>query len=168
MNKKGFTTLELLLTMVLVVGIMVTITNVTYVYRDRSEYEELLTEITNYKNTLTKIIYDDILSKNNRSNRVTKIVRNSTNSYTLETPTRNIPLYIYNLDDKVGISYDSVDYIVPGSEDEFVTIEDITYHPDPILEKETYEDPENTIYSLEIVFKHRNLNELFKIKFAVS
>lgn len=168
MNKKGFTTLELLLTMVLVVSIMVTITNTTYVYRDRSEYEALLTEITDYKNTLTKIIYDDILSKDNRSNRVTKIVRNSTNSYTLVTPTRNIPLIIYNSDDKVGVAYDTVDYIVPGSEEELVTIEDITYHPDPVLEKDIYEDTENTIYSLEIVFKHRNLNEYFKIKIAVS
>ena len=92
----------------------------------------------------------------------------STNSYTLVTPTRNIPLIIYNSDDKVGVSYDSVDYIVPGSEDEFVTIEDITYHPDPVLEKDIYDDSENTIYSLEIVFKHRNLNEYFKIKIAVS
>ena len=70
MNKKGFTTIELVLTIVLVVIIMMTITSVTYTYRDRSNYEELITEVTNYKNTLTKIIYDDLLDE---TNLVTKI-----------------------------------------------------------------------------------------------
>lgn len=54
MNKQGFTTVELILTMVLVMIIMATITNVTYTYRDRSTYEELKTEVTDYKNTTTK------------------------------------------------------------------------------------------------------------------
>ena len=63
MNKKAFTTVEMILTILLVVVIMATITSVTLVYRDKSEYEESVTEIENYKNTLTKIIYDDILYK---------------------------------------------------------------------------------------------------------
>ena len=56
MNKKAFTTVEMILTILLVVVIMATITSVTLVYRDKSEYEENVTEIDNYKNTLTKII----------------------------------------------------------------------------------------------------------------
>ncbi len=158
MNKKGFTTVELLLTMVLVVIIMATITDVTYVYRDRSNYEELLTEMTNYKNNVTKIIYDDILSAADRNARVTSMKRIDDNNYRLVTSTKEYPLVIHSQDYQVGITYDSVDYIVPGSEDGFVTIEDINYHEDTV----------NNLYSLEIVFRHRNLDELFKIKFAIT
>ncbi len=158
MNKKGFTTIELLLTMVLVVVIMSTITNVTYVYRDRSNYEELLTEVTNYKNNVTKIIYDDILSKDDRNARVTSMQKIDEKNYRLVTSTKNYVLVIHNQDYQVGITYDSVDYLVPGSEDGLVTIEDINY----------YEDEVNNLYSLEIVFRHRNLDKNFKVKFAIT
>ena len=73
MNKQGFTTVELILTMVLVMIIMATITNVTYTYRDRSTYEELKTEVTDYKNTTTKIIYDALLDTTDRVIRMEKI-----------------------------------------------------------------------------------------------
>ena len=81
MNKKGFTTIELLLTMLVVVTIMASITAVTYTYRDRAKYEETLTEVNDYKNMVTKIIYDDILD----SNQVVKITKNDEEgkSYTL-------------------------------------------------------------------------------------
>ena len=50
MNNKGFTTVELILTMVLVITIMFSITSVTYVYRDRSKYEDdpIFIEIINW------------------------------------------------------------------------------------------------------------------------
>ena len=60
MNKKGFTTVELILTMAIVIVIMGTISGVTYNYRDRSNAEEEITEVTNFKNSVTKTIYDDI------------------------------------------------------------------------------------------------------------
>ena len=48
MNKNGFTTVELLLTMIFVITIMAIITSVTYTYQDRSKYEEKVTEVMNY------------------------------------------------------------------------------------------------------------------------
>ena len=112
MNKKAFTTVEMILTILLVVVIMATITSVTLVYRDKSEYEESVTEIENYKNTLTKIIYDDILDE---TNPVTGIIENG-NTYTLVRATNPITLEIINdpSNNKIGIKYDSVNYLVPG------------------------------------------------------
>ena len=107
---------------------------------------------------LLLIIYDDVLSEKDRPARVISMRRIDDNNYRLVTSTKEYPLVIHRQDYKVGITYDSVDYIIPGSEDGFVTIEDVNYH----------EDNANKLYSLEIVFKHRNLDEVFKIKFAIT
>ena len=63
MNKKAFTTVEMILTILLVVVIMATITSVTLVYRDKSEYEESVTEIENYKPKPLMNIHAKILNK---------------------------------------------------------------------------------------------------------
>ncbi len=154
MNNKGFTTIELILTIGLAAVIMLTITNVTYTYRDRSIYEETLTEVTNYKNNLTKIIYDDIL---NGANRLVGIVKVNDMEYDLYTSnsTYNI-LKIINEENNVGIEYAGIRYIIPGSEDGLVTFETSSYYNN------------DNIYRLDIVFRHRNLEELIKIHFVIS
>ncbi len=154
MNNKGFTTIELILTIVLVVVIMATITNVTYTYRDRSEYEKTLTEVTNYKNNLTKIIYDDILKGPNRVVGISKINNNSYRLYTTTTTAKSFQ--IIDETSKVGINYDGVEYLVPGCEDGLVTLETVSFYS------------ANNIYKLDVVFRHRNLEELIKIHFVIS
>ncbi len=165
MNNKGFTTIELILTMLLVVIIMATITNVTYVYRDRSDYEQTYTDIVNYKNSLTRIIYDDIL---NTADPVVSI--NKQTDYYYELVTRNnvrIPLKIV-IDTKdtttnkytTYIEYNNIIYEIPGSSDRLITL-DIT--------NTKYEsDTTNGMYSLDIIFHHRNLENDFRIHFVVT
>ena len=154
MNKKAFTTVEMILTILLVVVIMATITSVTLVYRDKSEYEESVTEIENYKNTLTKIIYDDILYK---SNPVTSILENG-NTYTLVRATNPITLEIINdpSNNKIGIKYDSVNYLVPGCDKGLVSFEGV--------------DLTNTngIYNMNINFSSRKYEKILTIHFVVS
>ena len=157
MNNKGFTTVELVLTILLVVIIMATITNVTYVYRDRSDYEQTITEIINYKNTITRIIYDDIL---NSSNKVTKIVKNSDYSYTLVSNSKNYNLTINDESYSVGITYDDVFYEIPGSAEGLVSID---------IDNVSFLSDEATgVYSLDIVFRHQNVEDVFRIHFVVS
>ena len=154
MNKKAFTTVEMILTILLVVVIMATITSVTLVYRDKSEYEESVTEIENYKNTLTKIIYDDILDE---TNPVTSIIENG-NNYTLVRATNPITLEIINdpSNNKVGIKYDSVNYLVPGCDKGLVSFEGV--------------DLTNTngIYNMNINFSSRKYEKILTIHFVVS
>ena len=153
MNKKAFTTVEMILTILLVVVIMATITSVTLVYRDKSEYEESVTEIENYKNTLTKIIYDDILYK---SNPVTSIIENG-NTYTLVRATNPITLEIINdpSNNKIGIKYDSVNYLVPECDKGLVSFEGV--------------DLTNTngIYNMNINFSSRKYEKMLTIHFVV-
>ena len=154
MNKKAFTTVEMILTILLVVVIMATITSVTLVYRDKSEYEESVTEIENYKNTLTKIIYDDILDE---TNPVTGIIENG-NTYTLVRATNPITLEIINdpSNNKIGIKYDSVNYLVPGCDKGLVSFEGV--------------DLTNTngIYNMNINFSSRKYEKMLTIHFIVS
>lgn len=153
MNKKAFTTVEMILTILLVVVIMATITSVTLVYRDKSEYEESVTEIENYKNTLTKIIYDDILDE---TNPVTSIIENG-NTYTLVRATNPITLEIINdpSNNKIGIKYDSVNYLVPGCDKGLVSFEGV--------------DLTNTsgIYNMNINFSSQKYEKILTIHFVV-
>ena len=153
MNKKAFTTVEMILTILLVVVIMATITSVTLVYRDKSEYEENVTEIENYKKNLTKIIYDDILYK---SNPVTSIIENG-NTYTLVRATNPITLEIINdpSNNKIGIKYDSVNYLVPGCDKGLVSFEGV--------------DLTNTngIYNMNINFSSRKYEKMLTIHFII-
>lgn len=153
MNKKAFTTVEMILTILLVVVIMATITSVTLVYRDKSEYEESVTEIENYKNTLTKIIYDDILDE---TNPVTSIIENG-NTYTLVRATNPITLEIINdpSNNKIGIKYDSVNYLVPGCDKGLVSFEGV--------------DLTNTngIYNMNINFSSRKYEKMLTIHFII-
>ena len=154
MNKKAFTTVEMILTILLVVVIMATITSVTLVYRDKSEYEESVTEIENYKNTLTKIIYDDILDE---TNPVTGIIENG-NTYTLVRATNPITLEIINdpSNNKIGIKYDSVNYLVPGCDKGLVSCEGV--------------DLTNTdnIYNMNINFSSQKYEKMLTIHFVIS
>ena len=160
MNKQGFTTVELILTMVLVMIIMAT--NVTYTYRDRSTYEELKTEVTDYKNTTTKIIYDALLDTTDRVIRMEKISDLEYKFYTESNQEKT--LTILDESSKVGINFQEdttllgVDYLVPGSDDSLVSFEGVDYQ----------EDLENNIYSLDIAFSHRNFEDFIRIHLVIS
>lgn len=157
MNIKGFTTVEMVLTMVLVVVIMSTITTVTLVYRDKSDYEEILANTINYKNTVTKIIYDDILDE---TNPVTAITYNETsNQYTFQRVTDSINLSVIESNsspNKVAIKYNDVEYIVPDSNKGMIDFLGINFSND------------NNIYVLDINFESRKLEELITIHLVVS
>ena len=161
MNKKGFTTIELLLTMLVVVTIMVSITSVTYTYRDRSKYEETITEVTDYKNMVTKIIYDDILDN---SNPVVKLTKVDNKNFTLTRKNNTtIDLQIIDSTNKVGIMYDGMEYIIPDSNNGLIIFEGITMYPDD------YPDRTDTgLYTLDIVFSHRDLEDQFKVHIAID
>ena len=161
MNKKGFTTIELLLTMLVVVVIMASITSVTYAYRDRSKYEETVTEVTNYKNMVTKIIYDDIIDSSNPVVKLTKV--DSKNFILTRKNNSTINLQILDNTNEKGITYNGIKYVIPDSSKGYITFEGTTFYPNDFPERE-----DTGLYSLDIVFSHRNLEDNFKIHFAID
>ncbi len=151
LNKKAFTTVEMILTIVLVIVLMGTITSVSLVYSDKSDYEETITNLTNFKNNLTKTIYSDILS----TNKITYINKVSDNAYTLGI-TNPITLEVLESDSKYYVVYDDVKYLVPGSDNNLIEYKGIDY-----LENDNY-------YSLDINFLSLKTEELFTIHIIVN
>lgn len=174
MNNKGFTTIELILTMSIVIVIMTTITSVTHTYRDRNKYEEVVSELNNYKNNVTKIINDDILNVRGSvevtKGRVVKITRINNNSYQLITDTNEY--YTLNMIDQnatldgktvheVGIEYDGTKYLVPGYTTSSVVLDRVALLP--------YDTADETnFYVLDIYFTNTTFNYPFKIHLIVS
>ena len=165
MNKKGFTTVELILTMSIVIVIMSTITSVTYTYRDRSKHEEVISEVKNFKNSVTKIIYDDILDVGITGNgKVTKIEKVNNTSYNLVATTAGVEkkynLTIINNPTEVGINYDGTKYIIPGSSSSLVEYKGSEMKP--------ADGSDSNLYVLNIYFSHKNLDDQIKIHLVVS
>lgn len=158
MNKKGFTTVELVLTIILVTTLMATITSVTLVYRDRADYEEAIASVKDYKNTLTKIIYDDILDT---SNPVTSITYDSDKDYyTLVRKENSITLKIINVNEndkkEVGIEYGGIKYLVPGSDKGLIEFQDVEF------------SNQDNIYTMNITFLSKQFDDPITIHFVVS
>ena len=152
MNKKGFTTIELILTMFIVITIMATITSVTYVYRNESNKEMLKSDVLTYKNTLTKIIYDDILKKDNKVNRIVEV---NTNTYKLITVNNNeYIISVINEDNKIGIKYNNTEYLIKNPKIKFERIN-------------FYQEENINIYCLDIYFKEEDTLD-FHIHLLVS
>ncbi len=166
MNKKGFTTIELILTMAIVITIMATITSVTYVYRDKSVEEQTITDIMNYKNTVTKVIYDDILENGNEVIKLENddnkyiLTRKDNSTITLEIIDRNVQRN-GTIIHEVGIIYDGIEYLVPGSLGSLVTFDGVSTYPSDLEEESNY-------YGLDIVFSHKNIKEPIKLHFIIS
>ena len=151
MNKKGFTTVELVLTIILVTTLMATITSVTLVYRDRSDYEEAIKNTKDYKNTLTKIIYDDILDNENQ---ITSITDNGNNSYTLNG-NNSINFSVLNNTNEVGIEYDGIKYLVPGSDKGLIEFQNVELTSD------------ENIYAMNVTFLSKQFDDPIIIHFVI-
>ena len=160
MNNKGFTTIELVLTLALAMVVMISITGVTHTYQDETEKEEIKTEMLNYKNKVTKIIYDDILGIKNSNGKVVKIELTE-NGYKFITGTDyEYNLEVINENEKVGIKYNNIEYIIPMSNNNLVEFIKVITYPNDLSESD--------IYSLDIYFNNKKINEELKLHFIVS
>ena len=155
MNNKGFTTIELVLTIMIVLVIMATITSVTYTYRDRSIYEEKRSEATNYKNNITKIIYDDILNSNHKIVGIRECEESEICYAFIDNNNSEYVLQIISKKDMVGIKYRDIDYWFPISNSEY------DYDASGLKIVDDY-------YSLDIIFTSENLEEPYTLHFVVS
>lgn len=61
MNNKGFTTVEVIISFALVVIVMVSMTSMLVSYRDTISTEEIKTRMVEFKNSITYMIYEDIV-----------------------------------------------------------------------------------------------------------
>ena len=63
LNNKGFTISEVLVSFTLITAILLSIIGATVFYRDKLKMELVKSQIVDFKNTITKVVYDDIIAK---------------------------------------------------------------------------------------------------------
>ena len=172
MNKKGFTTIELVLTIMIVLIIMATITSVTYTYRDRGKYEGQKSEVINYKNNITKIIYDDILNPYDRVVSISGV--GSEYTFTTESGTKYNLRTITKSDEQenkiVGIAYgvENDENEENNEDDEDNKIKYWFPISNAKVKSNLVFDENNNYYRLSIVFSSRNLENDLNLHFVVT
>ncbi len=177
LNKKGFTIAEVIVSFSLIAIILTSIISATLFYRDKMKNEEIVTQLLDFKNNITKIVYDDIINKKivraenclGTPNCVNLIDVNN-NKYELKirdfdtaTLTNNEGAYLY---------YDDVQYMLPDSDlianryvydnhEEIIRVCDFS---GPI-EISSYDDE---LYKIKIAFQHKYMDLDYDIIFIIS
>lgn len=171
MNKKGFTIVEVVIAFSILTVLVLALINFTVNYRGKVRDEELRTELIDYKNTITKIIYDDIILGG--VTRVEKCPSEEDDNITCVNffDKNNVarPLLLVtvnseanNLKKGLYLSYNGSYYLLPDSEPltsgekpcEFITAF--------VLRK--YEN----IYNMKISYKHANFDEVYAISITIN
>ena len=181
MNKKGFTTIELIVSFVMVVILLASLIGFTINYRDRVKQEEIVSKLYDFKNTITKIVYDDIISLNYTGASLCVGIDNcviftdeNKNSHTLkienicecESPST------CSLDNcGVYIVYDGIKYLLPDSDlNTFYrngnTIEVIESASN--LSSFKLNEYNNSIYSLKMTFNHFRMDNDLEIMLTIN
>lgn len=184
MNKKGFTTIELIVSFVMVVILLSSLISFTIAYRDKVKTEEVESELIDFKNVITKTVYDDIIDLNfismspcvGQDNCVVMMDENGL-SHVLKIEssckTNNCDYSPCNLSDcGVYLVYNETKYLLPDS--------DLNTYYRSNLEDETRVSKsfsnlfdfnlksENSIYNLKITFKHFELDNVIEIMLTIN
>ena len=171
LNKKGFTIAEVIVSFSLISILLASLISATMFYRDKVKDEEVKSQLWDFKNTITKNIYDDIMSNN--------IVRaesciGSTNSCVnlIDSDDNYYPLRIeeYNEENRKGVylTYNGIKYLLPDSD---LGIGGEHSDSDRIcdfvggFDVSTYN---NKIYKVKASFRHKDMNVHYDILIVIS
>ncbi len=176
MNKKGFTTVELIVSFVMVVILLSSLIGFTVTYRDRVKKEELMSQLYDFKNTITKTVYDDIISLNFKSmtycvglNNCVNFVDENDASHVLKVENQ------CDTENKCGVYvvYDDVNFLLPDSNlntyskensDGLINVIESASNISS-FELKTYK---NSLYNLKMTFKHFLLNDDIEIMLTIN
>ena len=173
MNKKGFTVAEVIVSFSLVSVILASMVGATIYYRDKVKEEEVVTQLTDFKNSITKIIYDDILINNEK--RIYSVERcigttNCVNFVDKENVTHNLRMVYDPSGQKKGVylSYDNKLYMLPdsdlGTDEErvcdFMGGFDVSHYEDT--------DKKIDLYTVKTTFRHKDLNKQYDIMITLT
>lgn len=169
LNKKGFTIVEVIVSFSLISIILASMIATTMFYRDKVKQEEVVSQLWDFKNTVTKVIYDDIIENDLR--RVDTCVGvpncvkfsdiNNTISHTLKIveynePTQTIKRGVY-------LYYDNIKYMLPDS--------DLGTGYDRIcdfiggINLDVYE---NKLFKVKLSYRHKDMNKHYDLLFIVE
>ncbi len=171
MNKKGFTTIELVVSFGLLAVILASLLGFTIQYRDRVRNEEIISSLYDYKNTITMLLYDDVVSgKIKRAEYCTgmsdciNFIDNLGEVHPLKIITNTA-----SSNRGVFLNYDGIDYMLPDSDLYQARavegkLEEMFATNFTLFELENYDD---SIYNLKIRYKHFTIGEEFEISITI-
>ncbi len=157
LNQKGLTTIELLVCFVLISILSVSMYETVTNYKEKQQIESMKTEITTYKNLLTKEIQDNII----QNQKIVKVKKESNTmlNFTIGNLTKVLVLN-YNNDKPDEISYGDITNPLPDLGKD----ERGNYDLKIDREKSYLDyDETNQIIEIYIVFTHPDLGEKYAI-----
>ena len=175
-NNKGFTVVEVVLSFSLVVVILASLVSIVVNYRDRVTEEEIKTQLIDFKNTITKVVYDDIVDIDNvgytsisecsSSDKCVNFVKEDGSEVPLniivqETSTSGIDRGIY-------FEYKGIKYFLPDSDLNDYLVGDISKYAVYVNDFIISRDDVNKVYSVKIPIHHNGLNKDYVINLTVS
>ena len=161
LNKKGFTIAEVLVSFTLITVILLSIIGSTVFYRDKLKAEEVKSQLIDFKNGITKIIYDDIIKDKARKVETCLGEANCVNIVNGDGSIHNLRIYevpVTSSGEKRGsyLMYDGVKYFLPDSDlagldgDNTVRVCDFTNG----IRFSFYND----MYTIKISFSHKDFD----------
>ena len=173
LNKKGFTISEVIISFTMLTIILASVMTTAIFYRNKVKDEEVITKLVDFKNTITKVIYDDILSKDTR--KIVSVERcigtaNCVNFTDVENNFHTlkiieIPEATDNNVRGVYLSYDNTKYMLPDS-DLGVASERACDFVNGFIVND-YEEDNIHLYTVKTSFKHKDFDQQYDIIFTV-
>ena len=168
LNKKGFTIAEVIVSFSLIAVILATIISATMYYRDKMKNEEVVTQLLDFKNSMTKIVYDDIIKKNITS--VETCIGSNNCVNLIDKENRSHVLKIVEFDEStsttkkgVYLSYDGIKYMLPDSD--LGTGNSRVCDFVGVMEVDEYD---NKLYKVKATFRHKDIDYQQDILFVIS
>ena len=169
LNKKGFTIAEVVVSFGLMSVILMTLISTTLIYRDKVKSEEIITQLLDFKNTVTNVIYDDIVNKPIVKVETCVGLTNCVNLIDVNDQSHMLRIDEFSestesIKKGVYLYYDGIRYMLPDSDlgdgndriCDFVGGFDIS---DPV---------DNKLYKVKTTFLHKDLNISYDLLFIVN
>ncbi len=176
MNKKGFTTVELIVSFVMVIIMLVSLVGFTVNYRGKINEEQAKSKLIDFKNTITKIVYDDIIT--GKLLRITSCVGEDNCANFIDKNGQSHVLKIFykceNDDDnsKCGtyIDYDHNYYLLPDSDmNKYEKSNNSFVVTKSVCDFNYFNiDNKSDVYSLKIGYKHYLFDETYYINLTIN
>ena len=173
LNSSGFTTVEIVVSFALIVIILASLSSIVINYREKVNNEIIKTQLLDFKNTITKIVYDDItageyvsLTNCSNNNSCISFKRSDDSEEKLEIITQETSLE--DLKKGIYFQYKGIKYFLPDSDLNNYSLNDSSKYAIDVKDIVFNSDATNNLYSVKILIFHRIINEEFDIKLVIS
>lgn len=176
MNRKGFTIAEVIVSFSLVTVILASMVASTVYYRNKVKEEEIITQLTDFKNNVTKTIYDDILTHEDR--KLISAERCIGTANCINFVDKNGESHVLKIEEilesneeshtKRGayLLYDNTKYMLPDSDIGTGQSRVCDFVGGFSLEK--YKENQISLYTIKTTFMHKELDKQYDITLTIT